>query len=49
MARFAVDLTVECDPDIIEELFESFCLVADEHEAVIAQYRYYGPRDEQES
>lgn len=49
MARFAVDLTIECDPDTIEELFEAFCLQADDYEALITQYRYYVPKDEQES
>ena len=29
MARFAVDLTIECDPDIIDELFDAFCQQAD--------------------
>ena len=46
--RFKVDLTIEVDPDIIEELFDAFCDVADDLEAVISQYRYYVPRDEQE-
>ena len=46
--RFAVDLTLECDPDIIEDLFEAFCLQADDYEALITQYRYYVP-NEQES
>ena len=46
--RFKVDLTIECNPDIIEELFEAFCEKADEVEATITQYRYYVP-NEQES
>ena len=44
--RFAVDLTIECDPDIIEEVFEAFCEKADEVNALITQYRYYVPSDD---
>lgn len=47
--RFAVDLTIECDPDLIEEVFEAFCYAADEYQALITQYRYYVPKDVQES
>lgn len=47
--RFAVDLTIECDPDIIEEVFKAFCEKADEVNALITQYRYYVPTDEQEN
>ena len=47
--RFSVDLTLECDPEIIEELFEAFCEKADEVDALITQYRYYVPTNEQES
>ena len=43
--RFAVDLTIECDPDSIEELFEAFCETADDRKALITQYRYYVPSD----
>jgi hypothetical protein len=46
--RFAVDLTIECDPDTIEELFEALCITSDEREATITQYRYYVPKNEQE-
>ena len=47
--RFEVDLTIECDPDIIEEVFKAFCEKADEVHALITQYRYYVPTDDQES
>ena len=43
--RFSVDLTIECDPDIIEEVFEAFCEKADEVGALITQYRYYVPNE----
>lgn len=46
---FKVDLTLDCDPNLIEELFEAFCEKADEVNAQITQYRYYVPKNEQES
>ena len=46
--RFAVDLTIECETNYIEELFEKFCEQADDYGAQITQYRYYVP-NEQES
>ena len=46
--RFAVDLTIECNPTAIEKLFEAFCEQADDFDALITQYRYYVP-NEQES
>lgn len=46
---FAVDLTLVCDPDRIEELFEALCCTADEFGALVSQYRYYVPLDVKES
>ena len=47
--QFNVDLTLNCDPDRIEQLLEAFCEVCDEAEAMITQYRYYVPKNEQQS
>ena len=46
---FKVDLTLDCDPDLIEELFETFCQCADYIDAQITQYRYYVEKNEYES
>ena len=45
--RFKVDLTLECEPDYIEQLFESFCTCADEVNAAITQYRYYVEKNDE--
>ena len=46
---FSVDLTIECDPDRIEEIIEALCYRADDFDALITQYRYFVPKDVQES
>ncbi len=47
-ARFKVDMTIECQPDLIEHLMEEFCSTADFENATVTQYRYYVPKNEQE-
>ena len=47
--RFKVDLTLEIDPDYIEEFFEEVALLAESNAGTLVQYRYYVPKDEQES
>lgn len=47
--RFAVDLTLEIDPDYIEEFFEEVALTAEGNAGTLVQYRYYVPNNEQES
>ena len=46
--RFKVDLTLEIDPDYIEEFFEEVALTAEGNAGTLVQYRYYVP-NEQES
>ena len=45
---FKIDLTLEIEPDIIEELFNVWAQQAEDYEAVLTQYRYYVPKNEQE-
>ncbi len=45
--QFTVNLTIECDPAYIDDLMELFDEVAKEGGAVITQYRYYVPKNEQ--
>ena len=43
--RFTVDLTLEIDPDKIEEFFEEVALTAQGNDATLVQYRYYVPKE----
>lgn len=43
--RFTVDLTLEIDPDKIEEFFEEVALTAEGSDATLVQYRYYVPKE----
>ena len=47
--RFKVDLTLEIDPEYIEDFFEEVALTAEGNEGTLVQYRYYVPKNEQES
>ena len=47
--RFTVDLTLEINPDYIEEFFEEVALLAESNAGTLVQYRYYVPKNEQES
>jgi hypothetical protein len=46
--QFKVDLTIQCHPDRIERLMELFADTAELKSAVLSQYRYYVPNNEQE-
>ena len=46
--QFKVDLTIQCNPDRIERLMELFADTAELESAVLSQYRYYVPKNEQE-
>ena len=46
---FKVDLTIQCNPERIERLIEMFADTAELESAVLSQYRYYVPKNEQES
>ena len=46
--RFAVDLTLEIDPNYIEEFFENAATSIEDWGGTLVQYRYYVP-NEQES
>ena len=41
--RFTVDLTLEIDPDKIEDFFEELALTAEGQDGTLVQYRYYVP------
>ena len=47
--RFKVDFTLEIDPEYIEEFFEEIAHTAEQNAGTLTQYRYYVPKDEQES
>ena len=47
--RFVVDLTLEIDPDYIEDFFEEAANAAEENAGTLVSYRYYAPKYVEES
>ncbi len=47
--QFKIDLTLECDPSLIEFFMERFAQLAEDDGGTITQYRYFVPQDEQQS
>ena len=44
--QFKVDLTIQCNPEHIERLMEMFADTAELESAVLIQYRYYVPKND---
>ena len=45
--RFKVDLTLEIDPEYIEDFFEEVALTAEGSNGTLTQYRYYVEKNDE--
>ena len=47
--RFIADLTVQIDPEFVEKFFEKAADIAEDLGGTLTSYRYYAPRNVEES
>ena len=47
--RFYANLTLEIDPEYIEEFFEEVADLAESNAGTLTSYRYYAPKNVEES